>query len=1646
MQPDTPRLHHSHYAPLRNTRSRESAFALGFLAAMAFLALALPGGAVAQHYCVENGGSYVCKMAEQYPPRYSPLYYRSLKPECTFPTPPVVPPYSGGAAYDVEGDAVAMIHDTQVCDRSAVICDPGSMTPVQAFKPTIFGPPGFEPTTMLRAAPPQGSSAGEAFLWTYGVSVQGQGCVAESQIDFGMEKDQPIVCPLGHTAGFPWTGVCIASWMSQMCPVGNPIDPGIGAKTFSETDFDNGGSLQLSRRYYSYGYNAPGAVIDDGKSHVLGPRWRTPYDSRLYFMPGSTLTRAALVNDNGTIKYFRTDGSEYPHYSGTPVESLVDNGNGTWTLTRGDDSREIYDAQGRLLSLWDKQHLGRTLAYGNDGRLQSVTDVRGRVLGFEHLSTVGSGRIVLMTTPSGEKYRYTFDGRGNLLDVTMPGGKQRVYSYDHPRYFGAITGIADENGDAYEAVTYDAEGRATSSWLAPGTQGDTIARHTVAYYANRAQVTDALGLQSDLYYSYNGNVLRLGSTSQPCASCGGNAQTRTYDANGYPDKNIDFKGYETDTDYNARGLETQRREGQFATNGQCPLGSTYFGSNYGSACTTGTCWANQPFAGGMSAAPLGYPGQYYSCTVPPSAASPLRTVQTIWHASLRQPVERKILDAQSQTETITRWQYDANGQVIARCDMDPSAAAYPCDGQIGPVAGAKVRRWTYEYCNTFDVAAPNSTCPIEGLLKSVNGPRKASDAGMNGVDDVTTYTYYPSDVLSGCSAMLDGPCHRKGDLWKVTNALGHATENLVYDRNGRVLRSKDANGTITDHTYHARGWLLSTRVRANANGNPSSNDAVTSMAYDDAGNVTRVTQPDGVYLDYVYDAAHRLTDVVDNLGNRIRYTLDAAGNRVKEQTYDASYNPASPGTGLKREMSRAYNQLGRLTQMLDAGGQPTRDSTTLDGNGYDANGNEVEVADGLGVRTKREYDPLNRLTTMLQDYLGSGSETANAKTTLTYDARNNVRTVTDPDTLPTSYTYDGLGEMIDLDSPDTGHTDYDYDLAGNRIGQTDNRGKTTTYTYDALNRMTAMTFSASEANVAFSYDERDAVTGCAASFSKGRMTRIVDASGTTTLCYDRRGNRIRKSHLAGGETLTVSYAYDKADRLASVTYPSGGTATYARDGAGRVVGLAWKENAGATPMSIINNATYYPFGPLSVLTFGSGRTLSKSYDANYQIDAIASSAVDGLVLDLTSDVMGNIIAASDALGAATPTKQYRYDNHYRLTRVDDGAGAMQEDYGYSKTGDRTFKQWAGLPAQAYAYLTGTHRLGSVGATNRSYDANGNTTNRGDGKTLTYNDRNRLASVQVGGTTYVNTYNGKGERVSKFSTTVFTSTAATRYVYGEAGSILTTKAPGSSPFVEILYVDSLPVAQVSGASVQYLETDHLGTPRVAADAVTGAWRWRWSFFGSAFGEHQPTSAPVAGTNVSLRYPGQIADDPFDITYNYFRDYDATTGRYLESDPMGLSGGLSTFGYAGQSPYQFMDPYGLFCLPNFDQVTPWTTIRRQRNLSPSGTVLVGFFSVSCKWPDAWHVWQERQRRTTALCRECLPTDMNCPKAGETCGWVWKYGMWNKETRDFDEAVFTDGFTYSSPNLRRCAACRSPFGRDLISTCDTAVYGDDTAIKKN
>jgi RHS repeat-associated protein len=105
-------------------------------------------------------------------------------------------------------------------------------------------------------------------------------------------------------------------------------------------------------------------------------------------------------------------------------------------------------------------------------------------------------------------------------------------------------------------------------------------------------------------------------------------------------------------------------------------------------------------------------------------------------------------------------------------------------------------------------------------------------------------------------------------------------------------------------------------------------------------------------------------------------------------------------------------------------------------------------------------------------------------------------------------------------------------------------------------------------------------------------------------------------------------------------------------------------------------------------------------------------------------------------------------------------------------------------------------------------------------------------------------------------------------------------------------------------------DHLQAPRVLSRASDNQMVWRWDY-ADPFGLVQPDENPnsLGKFTYNLRFPGQVFDRETNNHYNYFRDYDPATGRYVQSDPIGLAGGINTYGYVGSDPITRTDPAGL-----------------------------------------------------------------------------------------------------------------------------------------
>ncbi len=325
-----------------------------------------------------------------------------------------------------------------------------------------------------------------------------------------------------------------------------------------------------------------------------------------------------------------------------------------------------------------------------------------------------------------------------------------------------------------------------------------------------------------------------------------------------------------------------------------------------------------------------------------------------------------------------------------------------------------------------------------------------------------------------------------------------------------------------------------------------------------------------------------------------------------------------------------------------------------------------------------------------------------------------------------------------------------------------------------------------------------------------------------------------------------------------------------------------------------------------------GRQLQRPLDLDYRPQAVHDPAAGGLSLGYGYDPVGSITELKNGTGSTVLAK-YAYDALGRLTQTQDGTtGTPIETYTYDATGNRTALTTSAGTA-SYTYPATSHRLTAVDGEARSHDAVGNTTSIGS-KAFTYNDANRMNAVKQGNATlesYV--YNHRGERVLRTPA----GGAAQITLYDEAGQWLGNYSATGQAQQQAIWLDNYPVAllnvPVTGVpALAYVQPDHLGTPRVVIDPVRDVAIWEWSNKSEVFGNQIPSADPDGdgvAFELALRFPGQQATDASGLFYNYQREYDPAVGRYSQSDPIGLEGGVNTYAYVGSMPIALNDPHGL-----------------------------------------------------------------------------------------------------------------------------------------
>ncbi|HVL34601.1 MAG TPA: DUF6531 domain-containing protein [Burkholderiales bacterium] len=939
------------------------------------------------------------------------------------------------------------------------------------------------------------------------------------------------------------------------------------------------------------------------------------------------------------------------------------------------------------------------------GRLDEVLDVNGARTGWTYVGEEAAaterydanGRLVAIDHHGGGSLVLAYDAAGRLERVTDPTGRSLRLTYDA----AARVRLLQDPGGGAITYDYDSAGRLTTVTYQ---DGSTRRYHYEGAGLPLGGITDERGVRFATF-TYDGILRAIASEH----AGGVGRVTFAYPTSGTVTSFTDAFGV-------ARGYGyTVSR------------GTVLPGAFTGPACPECGPAATSYDAGGFVAARIDWNGvrtdyQHDSfrretsrtegLTASGGATPQTRSVRTEWHPELRLPMRI------AEPLRLTTNAYDpdgslcgARGALCARTVHATSDGSGSLGFSAAPVGAP--RTWTYTYNHN-------------GSVLTADGPR-------TDVADITSYAY-----------------DAQGNLAAVTNALGQVTTFGAHNAHGQPLEIIDPNGVVTVLAYDARQRLASRTIAGET----------TVYQYDAAGQLVRVTLPDGSFVGYVYDAARRLIGMHDNAGNRIAYTLDASGNRTREDVLD-------PAGQLAQTRARIYSNLNRLLREFGAHGQATE-------YGYDAQGNVVSVRDPLGRITATQFDALNRVRQV--------TDAGGGITRYAYDGQGALIEVSDPRGLVTTYAVDGLGNLLQQSSPDTGITSSTYDAAGNLLAQTDAKGQTTVYSYDALNRVTLIRFH-DGARHAYGYD--------AGAHGIGRLTSIAERSGAGDLtsqieyAYDARGRVTAETRTIAGVAYSTNYAYDPAGRLVAMTYPSGRTLAYGYDVLGRLAGITTTRDGNL--QTVVAQALYHPFGGAKSYVLGNGQAYVRSYDLDGRINAYT---LGGAVFGIGYDAAGRIEWIAEAAAPAN-VNTYLYDALDRLT----GAVVPGTAYGYTydAVGNRTSRS-VGAATEALAYSATSNRIATVAPAsgpvrNFVFDANGSTVDDGV-NVYAYDARGRMvqATTAAGSTTYQ--VNALGQRVRKTN-----GDGDTVFHYDQAGRLIAETDAAGAVMREVLYLGDIPVGVV-----------------------------------------------------------------------------------------------------------------------------------------------------------------------------------------------------------------------------------------------------------
>lgn len=1261
--------------------------------------------------------------------------------------------------------------------------------------------------------------------------------------------------------------------------VGSPVQLWSGNMQITHTDpLPAFPGVGLTRKY-----DSDGGVFQSW----FGLGWSSIFDRYLTVYPNAPFGPWAVVWINGSKRFV------FRRVNGSWVQM--------WPRAKEPAIFFVSDASGRYVL----QEPQRDIEVSIDPQTWAPVSYRSRSTGRELLITYAGG-VPIHVSDSWGTFGWTINSSGHHIDsisidgtsllwqyvysgdlltaVNGPGGATwRTYIYAG----GRVTEARDGAGRLLESHAYDQSGRATSSVQA---QNDiqAILYDQGSRNAGNEQITrvvSASGATTNYWLSFIGGRTRTVEVEGNCAGCGVNNAVFAYkpgdgtSGGGQLFRMQDARGYITEWTYDLASRVIAVSKAYKPGNcdpetdpARCHLSPGNLATAQLSATSAtettdyfyeDALWPDKPTR--ITRASISNPGATTSETFVHDASTGvvLSDTQRGWNGTMQ------------ETHVATTALYDGS------------------EGAAFAPGGAFSAAW-------LTLAQP------KGLRKSLDGPR-------TDVADYTKWVYYPiNDAI---------PSFWRGQVAAMRDATGHLTRFENYDAFGNPGRVVDANGVVTETTYDGIGRLLTTTIKGIPGCDTSADplcatDLTTTRAYEATyGPLLSETRPNGATTTYEYDTRGRLAAMVRpvsaSLWERLEYDYDPATGYMSAERYLSG----QPGSWtIKRSEAFRYDTFARLIAV----DHPDETSILYS---YDAVNNVVGAQDEKHAtpNTTYRYDPVNRLVQVIQTLAGATGGTI--ATQYAYDLHSNLVSVTDPNGNVTTYSFDDFDRMKQQVSPVTGTTMYAYDSHGNLTSSTDANVATTTRTYDALNRvLTAVSRKGTQSeSVSWSYDDAEA-----GHFGIGRLAAMTDPTGSTTYVYERRGLLRTESKTIDGDTFVTSYGHDADGNRTSMA----DSITYTYDLADRPVSAQWL----GTP--IVTSASYLPFGPLRSIIYGNGTARSISYDTRYRVTENELTGPGGsLIADYAyaSDNAGNITQVHDVL-APVYNRDFGYDDLNRLTTANSGASLWGNgSFSYDAMGNVLTSALGGA-TQSFTYTGTTPKLSSV-----AYDAAGNELRTPlDSVPLAYSPRNLWTSVG---------YDGRGLRTLFYGSTSHRSgfpvtRTRTRTLYTPELKLLLaeTTEEDSSGIVavwtnqrlrQIIWFADIPVGQVDSGpftselltdpptpTVRFTFTDHLGTPLLQTDeAAAVVWRAEYTPHGSIYATRVGNA-----DRQPLRLPGQDALAGEGTYYNVFRWYRSTWGRYTQTDPLGLAGGLDLYAYVEDNPVRFYDPLGLISpLPPKDQKT-------------------------------------------------------------------------------------------------------------------------------